>query len=111
MIYEICAIIATTVFMLLAYFAVRTLINIDRSLAHMRSISIDVECKLKDLNSVFKGAEQLGKICEEKSKELVEEENIRKKYSELVERNNNHHTDMPDLLLIGLKLVAKFLRR
>lgn len=108
MIFEICAIASVIVFALLAFYIIRTLCALQRSLKDISLISYDLAEKLKLLDSTFKSISTLGEMSEIKIKQLRDHES---KLKELKYRESDYTDDLTDVILAALKLGTKYFRR
>jgi hypothetical protein len=113
MIFEVCAIISTVIFAILAFFVIRTLCALRQNLIHVNHLTQDVSHKMKLMDSTFKSISALGDISETKLGELRDDQ-IR--YNGLVHKKNftdknEYSEDLADIVLASLRLGIKLFRR
>lgn len=108
MVFEICAIIATIVFTLLVIYIIRTLCVLQKTLKSIDHATKNIDDKIQQMDSTVKTFSHMADICEEKAKLLKKRELYR---LELENRNTNYTEDFADIAVVGLKLLAKYLRR
>lgn len=70
MIIEISIAIAVLIFAILAFFVIRTLLSFQKSMKRFDFIAIEIEMKLKNLDSSFQTFSNLGDIAERKTEEI-----------------------------------------
>lgn len=108
MIFETCAIAAVIIFGILAIYIIRTLQTVQRTLSHHTTLTVHLDEKLKKMDSTFQAISNLGDISEEKTLQLREH----LLHPRAVESDNSDSSeDLATLLIAGLKLGSKFLRR
>ena len=108
MYFEIAAIAAVIIFAILSFYIIRTLISLQHTLRRVDLIALEMDCKIKHLDSTIKAVSNLGDICEEKTARL------REQYLQEKERESQKldcSDDLADWLVASLKLGAKFIRR
>jgi len=108
MVFEICAIIAVFIFAVLVFYVIRTLQILQCSLRHMNDLSLDLDQRIKQLDSAFNTVSHVGDICEEQIRQC-QVQKFQQIESECVKKNLTE--DISDLIVASLKLGINFLRR
>ncbi len=109
MYFEIAAIAAVILFAFLTFYVIRTLISLRRTLQRVDTLTVEIDYKLRQLESTAKAISNIGDICEEKTSVLREqflEKKERQKKADI-----DCSEDIAEWLLASLKLGAKFIRR
>lgn len=107
MIFEICAIIAVLIFAILAFYVIRTLLVLQKSLQDIHQITSELTHKMRLMESTFKTISTLGDMSEEKVRNMRDYEI---KYREFQRVKADYSEDMADIILAGLKLGSKYFR-
>lgn len=109
MIVEIAALAAVLIFGVLAYFIVRTLLVLQKSLKGIDLVATEIELKLKNLDSSFRAISNLGVIAEEKTEQV--RRNFLEEQCAKTARGSDSADDLVTWLLSTLKLGIKFLTK
>lgn len=110
MIFEMCAVIVTIVFIILAYTIIQTLQASKHSLKNISHLSLHADQKLKQLDSTFKTLSLFGDVAEEKTRKLLTAEPPPKTYVR-EPRQPVYDDELIDIFFLALKLTVKYLRR
>ncbi|MGZ3732362.1 MAG: DUF948 domain-containing protein, partial [Parachlamydiaceae bacterium] len=108
MVFEICAIIAVFIFAVLVFYLIRTLQTFQCFLRHMNDLSLDLDQRIKQLDSTLNTISHVGDSCEEKIRQC-QVQKLHQIESECAK--NNVKEDISDLIIASLKLGINFLRR
>jgi len=108
MIFEICAIVVTTVFTLLGIYIIRTLCVLQQTLHSVDHATKNIDDKIKQMDSTVKAVSNMADICQEKVHRIKAHEAYR---LDLENRKNNYTEDFADVAVAGLKLIVNYLRR
>lgn len=108
MFFEICTAIALFVFIVIAFFVVQTLRAVQRTLRHINHCARELDHKAQHLESTFKTIDNLGNICQLETLQL-RQEYLERKLS--CPQTIDYKEDLANLLITGLKLGSKLLRR
>lgn len=119
MIFEICAILAVFLFAILVIYIVNTLIAIQKTLKqhssltlHFTDLTLQIEDKLKKMDSTFQSISNLGDISEEETLRIRNHlQHLKSSTTQLNSERTNYTDDLAMLLSATFKLVSKFLRR
>ncbi len=107
MIIEISVAIAVLIFAILAFFIIRTLFVLQRTLKRIDHALFEMELKSKNLDPLLRTLSNLGDYCETKSERLANEEHRDQKFTS----TSGWTSEWADWLLLSLKLGTKFLNR
>lgn len=108
MIVEISVAIAVFIFAVLSIFIIKTLISVERSLQRINHFTIELEERIKALDSTLNSISNVGDITELESARLKEE------YIKHAAKCPTHSTcseDLADWLVSSIKLGSKLLTR
>lgn len=108
MYFEIAAISAVVIFAILSFFLIRTLVSLQHTLRRVDHLAIELDIKMKQLNSLVKTVSHLGDICEEKTARL-KEQYIEKKES--ASHESVFTEDIAAWILTSFRLGSKLLKR
>lgn len=103
MIIEVSVALAVLIFAILAFFIVKTLLRLQRTLNSVDCLLIDVEIKSKNLDALVRSLSNLGEICE------METEEFKKACME--RRKQESTPEWVDWLALSMKLGAKLIKR
>lgn len=107
MIFEICTIIAVIIFAILAFYVIRTLIALRKSLQDIQQLNSELMHKMRLMESTFQTISALGDVSEEKVKNLRDYEI---KYREFQSVKKDYSEELADIILAGLKVGSKYFR-
>lgn len=108
MIIEISIAIAVFIFAVLAFFIIRTLISLQHTLRRFDHLSLDMEIKLKNVDSLLRTLSNIGDITEQKT-HLIKKDYFAN--SEETHQTNNYTEDLSEWLVSSIKLGSKLINR
>jgi|GEM_PF-2477737 len=100
---EVSAAIAVFIFAVLAVFIIITLIRTNKLLKEIQS-------KSKNLDSFMHAISSLGDVCERQANQF-RANTLSRPASNLDDQGSNYYPELATLLMLGLRLGDKFLRR
>lgn len=105
---EIATIAAVVIFGILASYVIRTLITLQHTLKRIDLITLEMNLKLKQLDSTINTVSNIGDICEDKTAQ-IKSHYLENKAREL--NGSNYSDDLAQWLVASIKLGSKFIRR
>lgn len=109
MFFEICTVIALLVFIIIGYYVVQTLRALQQTLSHINHSVQELENKAQHLESTFKTIDNLGNMCQMETLQWRQKYLENKLYGR--QQSEDYKEDLTLLILSGLKLASKLLRR
>lgn len=108
MYFEIAAISAVIVFAILAFFIIRTLLALQKTLKRVDELTLDLDLKIKRFDSTFNAISNIGDICEQKTAH-VRNDFYKKDY--VAAKTDDYSDDLAELLVAGIKIGTKIITR
>ena len=108
MYFEIAAIAAVIIFAVLTIYVIRTLLSLQQTLKRIDLITLEMNLKLKQLDSTINTVSNIGDVCEEKTARM-KSHYLEKKACEL--NGSDYSDDLAEWLIASVKLGSKFIRR